>query len=560
MSTGDLSLLENRRVAYEAAFLGELPYEPQPEESDIGLSGLWRAYSRKNGPPGNKLGPILEEIPATVGSILIDHEAHSRSDRGDDGEAVFSLIEPESTLPILADITSRVMYFWGMGLGRNGYLPLSSSIEVEGDAKFNLGNMINVRSIVIETAASAMQVLPVFAEKPDAPTKGEKENLARILANWGPQFLVEWLDGTIVNKWFDEKGVNEVEKQEWQTILTEGVLKHFAVHNLRNPLDGLSRAIENYQALTDHAIAHHLNWTEEEVTEIFTPSIRKNFAVGHITDPFVAVDKVRDNLEILTPCAIAERLGWTEEEVTEIFTPSLIVEFATRKVGSPLGAIDKVRLNIETLTTPAIAERLGWTEEEVLKAIPNSTRRQLAISNIDNPMHAVERFVANVAALTDEAIADHIGWTKSQVAINFTPGIRREFAIGSITDPLQTIEKVKANLEALTDKAIADRLGWTAQKAADVFTPTMRRSLAISHINKLWRAVERVSSNLDVLTDEAIAEKLGWNVDKVTGVFHPSMRKYFAIKYISNPLKAVVDYAAGNLSVSGKYIHDRIEV
>lgn len=42
-------LVDNRPVAYEALFKGELPYEPQPDEADIGIAGLWRALTEKRG-------------------------------------------------------------------------------------------------------------------------------------------------------------------------------------------------------------------------------------------------------------------------------------------------------------------------------------------------------------------------------------------------------------------------------------------------------------------------------------------------------------------------------
>jgi hypothetical protein len=46
------NLVENREVAHEALFQGELPYEPQQDEQDIGLSGLWRAHTQKGGRKG----------------------------------------------------------------------------------------------------------------------------------------------------------------------------------------------------------------------------------------------------------------------------------------------------------------------------------------------------------------------------------------------------------------------------------------------------------------------------------------------------------------------------
>ena len=89
------NLVENREVAHEALFQGELPYEPQPEEQDIGLSGLWRAHTTKRGRKGEITDSHFDEIPKIVEAILSNHEKLSRSPEGANGAAIFSFLNPE---------------------------------------------------------------------------------------------------------------------------------------------------------------------------------------------------------------------------------------------------------------------------------------------------------------------------------------------------------------------------------------------------------------------------------------------------------------------------------
>ena len=89
------NLDENREVAYEALFQGELPYEPQPDEQDIGLSGLWRAHTQKGGRKGEIIDSHFDEIPKIVEAILSNHEKLSRSPEGANGAAIFSFLNPE---------------------------------------------------------------------------------------------------------------------------------------------------------------------------------------------------------------------------------------------------------------------------------------------------------------------------------------------------------------------------------------------------------------------------------------------------------------------------------
>ncbi|MSR68684.1 hypothetical protein EXS66_02780, partial [Candidatus Saccharibacteria bacterium] len=105
------NLVENRAVAHEALFKGELPYEAPPDEVDIGLASLWRAYTSKRGTRGDTVNNHFVEAPKIVEKILSDHERLSRSPEGSNGAAIFSFLSPE-TQALVSEITTGAIKNW----------------------------------------------------------------------------------------------------------------------------------------------------------------------------------------------------------------------------------------------------------------------------------------------------------------------------------------------------------------------------------------------------------------------------------------------------------------
>ena len=367
-------LLDNRAAAYEALFLGELPYNPQPDEADIGLSGLWRVHTPKRGRNGDELNYHLDTIPSQVYGLLLEHDiaAHNPDEPV---ETIFGLLDPKTTLPIISNITSQALTLWEKALWRNQYGPVVSTngtnpVEaggVEDAAKERLANLLAKKSLVIETAAAAMWVLPIFSRNALQPTRKEQADLAKILANWGPQFLVEWMDGSIITRWLDSLGITQTEKQDLlSTTFTPAIRKYLAVHNITDPLAALDRVKTNLDLLNDNqTLAERLGWSETEVTATFTPTIRKYLAVNNITDPLAALDRVKANLDLLNDNqALAERLGWSETEVAATFTPAIRKYLAVSNITDPLvGAEDyiygKIKYQAVTIYKASVKPRPG---------------------------------------------------------------------------------------------------------------------------------------------------------------------------------------------------------
>jgi hypothetical protein len=498
-------LVANREIAYEALFAGELPYEAQPAEEDIGLSGLWRSFTEKSGRKGVNLNEHLTVVPEIVKSILSAQDDIASSGEGENGEAVLCFTDTKSR-EVVTDITAEIMSIWETALWRHDNPLILSDKTKSVDIEERLSSLVAARSLVIETAAAVMTVLPNFVVDPKSPSKLESKDLSKVLANWGPSFLTEWMDGAILNKWCIESGMSEDESTAWQKTLGPGLRKRFAVHNVQDPLGALERAKNNLDILTDEAIAERLGWTADEAKSTFQPSVRKHLAVNYISDPMAGVDKVRDNLALLTDDAIADRLGWTTSEVAESFN-----------------LMD---------------------------------RRRFAVSNISDPLSAVERVKNNLASLNDAAIVERLGWSHAEVTETFTLSLRKALSIKNISDPMRAIVQIRDNIDLLTDETIAERLGWTPEQAAEAFSKDMRKMIAITKLTDPLKALEQVKNNFALLTDSAIAQKLGWDVNNVSTNISEAVRRKVAINYINDPLDALARYISGEISLSGRYIKD----
>jgi AraC-like DNA-binding protein len=205
-----------------------------------------------------------------------------------------------------------------------------------------LVHLLTDKSLIVETASAVLQALPDFVKKPvdKVPSEKERKDLAKLIANWGPGFVNEWMRGKIIRRWLEEKNISQEEINEWLEAFTPGMRKHFAVNNVTDPLEALERVKHNLeQELTDDKISNALGWSEAEVKEVFTPGERKHFAVHNINNPSEALKRVKHNLEQeLTDDKISDELGWSETEVREVFTPSMRKYFAVHYINNPLEA------------------------------------------------------------------------------------------------------------------------------------------------------------------------------------------------------------------------------
>ncbi len=274
------SAVYQRDGRYDSLFRGELPYEPIPEDAQVGISGLCRATNR-----ASRRDPILNDhldhLPLLIDEILVDHDLRAMSGE----EAIFSFIEDKDRKEVSA-VVSETFKLWEIAQARNKLDFLITNPESES------------KWLVIETAAAVIQTKETGSF--DLSNKLDSKNLAKIIACWGPKFAKEWFNYSILNQWIEQEKLPIEDQNEWREIFTPGILKHFAVRNVNNPLSAIKK-VKYYleRVLTISNISQELGWSEAETKEMFTPGILKRFAINNISDPLSAcIEWVRGNLSV----------------------------------------------------------------------------------------------------------------------------------------------------------------------------------------------------------------------------------------------------------------------
>lgn len=305
---------------YSTLFAGELPYEPPPPEAAVSISGLCRT-TRQAGAYAHGLRDHIEALPGIIDSILTEHDQAVRRD----GEGIFAFRTVAAQQQV-GSIVTRVFTRWEVIYSRRRLTMLLP--DKESDARW----------LVVETAAAAMAAgTPRNGFRLDK-NPSDTSTLATILANWGPRFIQQWFDGTILTQWMDEQRMPPAKQAEWQGILTPNVRKRFAISSLPDPLQALAKVVFNRDTLlTDTRLAKFLNISEADARAMFTPGDRTFLAIHNIAAPLEGAAQVKAHLQVtLSDQNIAAFLGWDEADVREIFPPSIRKLFAIRHMANPL--------------------------------------------------------------------------------------------------------------------------------------------------------------------------------------------------------------------------------
>jgi len=510
------NLVDNREVAYEALFQGELPYEPQPDEQDIGLSGLYREYTSKKGKPRGIEESHYDRIPEIINAILSDHESLSRSPEGANGGAIFSFLKPEYQT-IIMELTSGAIIKWEKALIRNEqpFLISEDTGHLDDISNERLAHLVGMRSLVIETAAAMLEVLPISATKPMDPTIADKNELINIISNWGPKFAKEWFSGTIIEEHLRKSGLEDSEIQERLHEFTPALRRRLLYTKPQRPLEQLDRVIANITLMKDDkAIATRLGWSVDEVKEFFTSSSRKTIAVGNITDPMSKLDKIRVNFELLTDDNLGNHIRQYELDDSQI--------------------------------------------QEFLDSLIPSRRRQIAIDSID-PLKTIDKIFYNLKSLTDESIASALNIDPREAGIMFTRSMRAFVSYGNIKDPMSALANIKRTADMLTDDNIASELGIDPIEASEILPSSQRIFFAFSHRKNPMAALRRIRNNIDMLTEDNIASELGISIE-AAAVITKKMKQYFAKGNLKNPLSGVSKYLRGEVTYGGSTINPKRRV
>lgn len=489
------SEFELRQERYDALFAGELPYEPLPPEMEVGVSGLAR-ITRRGGARSAQTREYLEQVPEIIDNILKEHDIEAHDP--DSLNAIFSFVDSSEasaleSRQLVGSVVAKIFVQWEVTHTKRGLDRLLCS---EGG-----------RWLVLETACAVMDTATSYNEL-NLENKVEAQLVTTMLASWGPRFVSQWLDGSVLRQW--------------------------AEHN-------------------------DLSSTEiDELRELFSPAALRAFMEGNPMDPLGGLEKVKHHLDVtLTDENMAEALGWSIDEIQQTFPPSRRLYLATNYVGDPLRAARKASENLESvLTDENIASYLGWEVDEVAATFTTAIRRRFALSNLNNPLRALKRVKDNFDLLTDANIAKHVGCSAEEISAIFTPGIKKHLAMSSLKDSLGTAGRIVRGLaDTYSYEHIAAYTGWDMGTVEEVFTPSIRVRLAYHYSRDPQVGLEKVVRNLALLTDGAIADYLEWSTEKVALVFTPNARKKFATGWASDPLKACKDWVEGKISLTDNSDH-----
>ena len=221
-STNKTSLcpIENREGMYDTLFRGELPYEPLPDDAQVGISGLSRITNR-GGVRTEILNNHLSKLPTLIDHMLVEHDLSAKL--GD--EAVFAFANNEARQTV-SEIVCDIFTQWEVTHNRNNLHPLIN--ESNSNAKW----------LVIETAAAIMSS-GTKDNNFNLSRANDKQQIAKLISSWGPKFIKQWFNGTIINQWLDNQHLTDIEKQQWQEIFSPSLRKHFAVSNISDPLKAM---------------------------------------------------------------------------------------------------------------------------------------------------------------------------------------------------------------------------------------------------------------------------------------------------------------------------------
>ncbi|MEK7594684.1 MAG: hypothetical protein AAB436_03545 [Patescibacteria group bacterium] len=323
------SPVEMRSERYAQLFDGELEYLEVPlvDETELSLSALARTTNRAGG-RRPELREHLATLPAAIDEILDEHDTAAHTD-SDSTNALFAFVSPEDR-EIVSGIVADVFTQWEISQSRHGFAPLNPEHNTDS------------RWLVIETAAAVMKTAVGMSNFNIRDNMSDRESIAKILTSWGPKFTEKWFDGSILDKWTTDMGMDEEESERWRMTFNPSTLKKLADTNTTDPLTALGKVKEHLDVtLTDENIAEKLGWTSERVAEAFPAGTRMYFAVYSRKDPLKALGEVKEHLEAtLTDESIAEYLGWEQDKVRHIFTPSTRRHFAVSHRQDPLKACE----------------------------------------------------------------------------------------------------------------------------------------------------------------------------------------------------------------------------
>jgi hypothetical protein len=316
-----------RTEIYEVLFAGELPYDPQPADEATSLCSLARATHRSgNFAPHAKRH--VASLAGLVDRVLADHESLAQSAQ-ENPETIFCFAGPQQQR-FVTEVVTHMCQQWEKTQARRG-LPFIFSAPSAPS-----------RWLIIEAAAAVAVAATPRNGFDRVNSLHERKRLAKLLAIWGPEFVAQWFDGTILCRWAQVQEMPDEVYETWRLAFGPAELRAVANRHPLDPLGALGGVKARFEGpLSAASIVEKVGWSTDAVALIFTPSRRLVLAMNHSTGFDTALQRIKHSLEHVVTCQnLAERYGLSDHRVREIFAPSRRIAFAVTYTANPLAACD----------------------------------------------------------------------------------------------------------------------------------------------------------------------------------------------------------------------------
>jgi hypothetical protein len=310
------------------------------EPGALGYTGLCRTTTR-TGRTSRKASRAITAIETKVGQILsrdatLDWSQLSQEDPNSEAHP-----DPETLPQVRQHVGALVV----------GILTAweKAALRSQPPKPGPLHTPFGPRAVILETAAAVLS-----AGRPDVSGfdvyRGthERRRFVAGMARLGPGYLGALHDGTFLEQWMAEQGMDETARAECREVCSLTVRKQAVSRSGTDPAQSLIDTYNYYKSLAPDVVRGALGWSDEEVAKFVTPLSRARLALrfrdtaGEYKDPYHDIKEVKRLIdEVLTDEAIAETFGWTAEQAAGVFPQSVRLEIVTTSRTDPLGACRK---------------------------------------------------------------------------------------------------------------------------------------------------------------------------------------------------------------------------
>jgi len=179
---------------------------------------------------GKPLRRQISKVGDIVETVLLEQDAQAVG-TDTDSEPIFAFTNTESRLVTTSIVTTMFMK-WEVARHKRG-LP----------ALLNHSDCPTSHALIIEAAAATVGAMSAIHESyPDNTIN--KLHLARLLGLRGPQFVRQWLNGSVLQEWLEQKNLPEDDQRVLRGSFLFGKLLSFLVDHTSDTREALDTVLQ----------------------------------------------------------------------------------------------------------------------------------------------------------------------------------------------------------------------------------------------------------------------------------------------------------------------------